>query len=99
MLAATFTTINESITECKSEREQRLVRSPRASKNIETNSEEHTQTRDAATQHSETKHTETKDTSQQTEYVYTTKENEQITPLLEKYSELLLKKFEEKMNN
>ncbi|CAB4010948.1 Hypothetical predicted protein [Paramuricea clavata] len=94
MLAATFTTIHESISECKNERERRLVRSPRASKNTETNSEEH-----AETQHALTKHTETKDSSQQTEHVFTTNENGQITPLLEKYSELLLKKFEEKMNN
>ncbi|CAB3993000.1 Hypothetical predicted protein, partial [Paramuricea clavata] len=94
MLAATFTTIHESISECKNERERRLVRSPRASKNTETNSEEH-----AETQHSLTKHTETKDSSQQTEHVFTTNENGQITPLLEKYSELLLKKFEEKMND
>ena len=99
MLAATFTTIHENITDWKSERERRNVRSPRASKNTETNSEKHAKTRDAETQHSQREHAETKDISQQTEHVFTTNENEQITPLLEKYSELLLKKFEDKMNN
>jgi nitrous oxide reductase len=99
MLAATFTTIHESITEWKNERERRSVRSPRAAKNTETNSEEHAKTRNAETQISEHEHVETKDNSQQTEHVFSRNENDQITPLLEKYSELLVKKFEDKMNN
>ena len=98
MLAATFTTIHESITECKNEREQRLVRSPKPPRNTEMKSEEKAELQNAESERSKTKLIETKDASQQTEHVLTTSEHEQVTPLLEKYSELLLKKFEEKID-
>lgn len=98
MLAATFTTIHESITECKNEREQRLVRSSKSPRNTEMNSDQHAETQNAESQRSKTERIETQDASQQTEHVLTTGEKEQVTPLLEKYSELLLKKFEEKIN-
>ena len=94
MLSATFTTIQDSITECKKERERR---SPRASRYTESNSEEQPKTQNVETQHPEYPQ-ETKNSSQQTEHVFSSKESEEISPLLEKYSELLLKKFEEKIN-
>lgn len=96
MLAATFTTIHESITECKNERERKQVRSPRASRILEPN-EEHTGIERGS--QTEVQKPETKDGFQQTEYILTSRENEQIAPLLDKYSELLLKKFEAKISN
>ena len=92
MLAATFTTIQDSITECKKERERR---SPRASRYTESNSEKQQRTHNVETPEYPQ---ETKNSSQQTEHVFSSKTSEEISPLLEKYSELLLKKFEEKIN-
>lgn len=96
MLAATFTTISESIADCKSEREKRLLRSPRTTKNAEITPEENSKTRDAETQCSQL--LKTIDKTQQTEHILSMRENEQIAPLLEKYSELLMKKFNERIN-
>lgn len=88
MLSATFSTIQESIIDCKRDREHK-TRSPRARMSEQRSS----------TELAKSPNKETREVSQQTEHTFSYAEQEKMLPLLEKYSELLLEKLDRKIND
>lgn len=84
MLSATFSTIQETVIDCKRDRGQR-TRSPRAKLSPQNHEQFTSQSK------------QTKDASQQTEDNFSYSEH-QMVPLLERYSKLLLEKIDHKIN-